>query len=189
FSCVISTSIGRVEQFVLLNTAIPMFDEKAQIPKGIAGLILKSSTPTMHQQVGRRKVGLTGTEFDNFAHEYESVHAANIKISGENPEYFAEYKIRDVAALTAGENVSRILDFGAGIGASVPYFRRYFPEAGLTCVDVSKVSLNIGESRFPGQATFQLFNGRTLPLSDRSFDLVFAACVFHHIDHAEHVSL
>src|SRR6266542_6061039 len=127
-----------------------MYDEKAHLPDGIAGLILKSSTPTMPQRVVGRNGVLAGAEFDNIAHEYRSLHAANIKISGESPEYFAEYKIRDVAALTAGEKVSRILDFGAGIGASVPYFRRYFPEAGLTCVDVSKVSLNIGESRFPG---------------------------------------
>jgi len=122
---------------------------------------------------------------------YRSVHAANIKISGEAPEYFAEYKVRDVAALTAnaGEKVSNILDFGSGMGASVPYFMRYFPEALLTCVDVSETSLKIAESRFPGEATFQVFDGMNLPLSSQTFDLVFAACVFHHIDHAEHVSL
>jgi len=136
-------------------------------------------------------VGLERAAFDNFANEYRSLHAANIKISGESPEFFAEYKIRDVAALTASaaEKVSRILDFGSGIGASVPYFREYFREARLTCVDVSEMSLKIAELRFPGEATLQLFDGRTLPFLDRSFDLVFAACVFHHIDHTQHVSL
>src|SRR5437016_845667 len=124
-------------------------------------------------------------------HGYRSVHADNIRISGEAPEYFAEYKVRDVAVLTAtaGEKVSNILDFGSGMGASVPYFMRYFPEALLTCVDVSETSLKIAESRFPGEATFQVFDGKNLPLSNQTFDLVFAACVFHHIDHTEHVSL
>jgi hypothetical protein len=37
-------------------------------------------------------------EFDKFADEYRSMHAANIRLSGEDPEYFAEYKIADIAA-------------------------------------------------------------------------------------------
>ena len=37
-------------------------------------------------------------EFDKFADEYRDMHAANIKLSGEDPEYFAEYKIADIAA-------------------------------------------------------------------------------------------
>ena len=37
-------------------------------------------------------------EFDKFADEYRSMHAANIKLSGEDPEYFAEYKVVDIAA-------------------------------------------------------------------------------------------
>ena len=37
-------------------------------------------------------------EFDKFADEYRSLHAANIAISGEGPNYFAEYKIKDLAA-------------------------------------------------------------------------------------------
>ena len=40
-------------------------------------------------------------EFDKFAAEYRTMHAANIKLSGEDPEYFAEYKIVDIANETA----------------------------------------------------------------------------------------
>ena len=35
-------------------------------------------------------------EFDRFADEYEALHAQNIAVTGETPDYFAEYKIRDV---------------------------------------------------------------------------------------------
>ncbi len=38
------------------------------------------------------------SEFDKFADEYRSLHAANIAVSGEGPDYFAEYKIKDLAA-------------------------------------------------------------------------------------------
>jgi hypothetical protein len=42
-----------------------------------------------------------------------------------------------------------VLDFGAGIGNSVPFVRKYLPDAQITCLDVSTKSLEIGQSRFP----------------------------------------
>ena len=133
-------------------------------------------------------------EFDRFADEYRSVHAVNIAISGESPDYFAEYKIKDLAieyfAIRGGNNdAPALLDFGAGIGTSVPFFRKYLPRAQLTCLDVSTKSLEVGQSRFPGEARFVHFDGTRIPFPDASFDIAFAACVFHHIDHAEHVAL
>ena len=127
-------------------------------------------------------------EFDKFALEYESLHAANIRISGESPAYFAEYKIRDVAAALATSNLqpSTVLDFGAGIGTSVPYFRQFLPRARLTCLDVSQKSLQVGRSRFAQLADFVSFDGQTIPYPEDSFDVCFAACVFHHIPVKEH---
>ena len=43
-------------------------------------------------------------EFDKFADEYRDLHAANIKLSGEDPEYFAEYKVVDIATELAREH-------------------------------------------------------------------------------------
>lgn len=132
-------------------------------------------------------------EFDKFADEYRLTHAQNISLSGEQPEFFAEYKIRDLAAeyLATSNNPSSIpsiLDFGAGIGTSVPFVKEYLPQSRLTCVDVSLRSLEIGKSRFSG-VDFVPFNGKRLPFPSDSFDVAYAACVFHHIDHAEHVEL
>ena len=132
-------------------------------------------------------------EFDRFADEYRSLHARNIAISGEDPEFFAEYKIRDLAAESrthyGAHFAPTILDFGAGIGSSVPYFCKHLPRAQITCLDVSRRSLEVGEGRFPGQARFVHFDGVHIPFPDGSFDIVFAACVFHHIKHEEHESL
>lgn len=127
-------------------------------------------------------------EFDKFAEEYRAMHARNISASGEGPEFFAEYKIRDLASLI-GETLPdplRILDFGAGIGTSVPWIRKHLPAAQITCLDVSSRSLEVGEARYPGQARFIHFDGRRIPFEDCSFGVAFAACVFHHIDHSEH---
>lgn len=130
-------------------------------------------------------------EFDKFADEYYDLHQKNIRYSGESPEFFAEYKIKDIFELLMKQekNPRHILDFGAGIGTSVPHFRRFFPDASLTCLDVSEKSLEVGRSRFPGLADFQSFDGMQIPSPSNAFDLVFAACVFHHIPRSAHFGL
>lgn len=132
-------------------------------------------------------------EFDKFADEYRSTLAKNIRLSGEQPEFFAQYKVRDVVALLRSASVgaprARILDFGSGIGTSVPFFGQMLPEAELTCADVSLRSLDLGQERFGSQANFVAFDGGRLPFGEGTFDCVLAACVFHHIPGEKHVGL
>jgi SAM-dependent methyltransferase len=131
-------------------------------------------------------------EFDKFADEYRALHAENIRLSGEDPEYFAEYKIADIAAELErrGAPAPRAaLDFGAGVGYSVPFFARHLPSARITCLDVSRKSLDVGAARFGGAAEFRHFDGARIPCADGAFDVALASCVFHHIEHAEHVAL
>src|SRR5215468_7620545 len=132
-------------------------------------------------------------EFDKFAAEYRAMHAANIKASGESPEYFAEYKIvdlvRDAAQLGALGASPRVLDFGAGVGYSVPFFARHLPAARITCLDVSQKSLDVGASEHGKEAEFTHFDGARIPYADATFDVALASCVFHHIPESEHVQL
>lgn len=130
-------------------------------------------------------------EFDKFADEYRALHAASIRLSGEKPEYFAEYKIVDVAAELERDNIvaRRALDFGAGVGYSVPFFARHLPAARVTCLDVSRKSLQVGAARHGSAAEFEHFDGRTVPHADGTFDVALASCVFHHIPQVEHVAL
>ena len=128
-------------------------------------------------------------EFDQFADEYYLQHKQNIAITGESPEYFAEYKIREVAKIATqqGVNVTKLLDFGSGVGNSIPYFRRFFPTADLTCADVSQRSLDVSQSRYPDAGNLVVIESDRVPVDDGSFDLAFSACVFHHIPEAEHI--
>ena len=128
-------------------------------------------------------------EFDQFADEYRQLHTLNIQASGEKPEYFAEYKILDLARRLKrlGREPSSILDFGAGVGNSIPYFKQEFPSAKLTCADVSQKSLDIAASRFADSANYHKIEKAGLSSLDSSFDVVFSACVFHHIPHEEHI--
>src|SRR5579872_1509758 len=131
-------------------------------------------------------------EFDRFADEYLETHAKNIAVSGESPEYFARYKIDEVRRVWTARRRPEprtVLDFGSGIGASIPHLHRNFPGARIIALDVSRRSLEIAEHRHPGLAQFTLYEGAGPPAPDASIDLAFSACVFHHIDADEHVGL
>jgi len=132
-------------------------------------------------------------EFDCFADEYYTLHTNNINLTGETPNYFAEYKIRDICTQVGNARRSsanlRILDFGSGVGSSIPFCRQYFPSCYIVCADVSRRSLEIAKSRFGQLASYVLFEGGTLPLRSDAFDIALAACVFHHIPPAEHIGL
>ena len=126
-------------------------------------------------------------EFDLLADEYYEQHQANVAVTGERPEYFAEYKIADLARLVQanGFPCERILDFGSGIGNSVPFFRKYFGGSHLSCADISRRSIEVAQARFPGKER-HLDVSKGIPLPAASQDIVFSACVFHHIPHDEH---
>ncbi len=51
------------------------------------------------------------SEFDRYADNYYEEHSRNIALSGEEPEFFAQYKIADAKRLTLSQKlqVSRIL--------------------------------------------------------------------------------
>ena len=131
-------------------------------------------------------------EFDKFAEEYAALHKNNIKLSGEAPDYFAEYKIIDTVNLIKKHNLPddlNILDFGSGVGNSVPFFKKHLPRAHLTCMDVSQKSLDMAASLYNNSTEFKLFDGNAIPIHDDAYDLVFTACVFHHIPHGKHIQL
>ena len=130
-------------------------------------------------------------EFDKFALEYRNMHASNIAVSGESPEYFAAYKVRDLVRelrrMSVRLTAPHLLDFGAGVGNSAPYIMQTLPEAQLTCTDVSGESLAIAQSRFPhASVKYVKLDGARLPFADAQFDAAFSACVFHHIVPAEY---
>ena len=128
-------------------------------------------------------------EFDKFANQYLILHANNIRVVGEGPEYFARYKVEEIRRLwtkRAFPEPSAIMDFGSGIGASLPHLAAAFPSASLTAFDISAQSLAVAKRRFPNIAIF-VHDENLASFPKASFDLIFTACVFHHIDHMLHV--
>lgn len=134
---------------------------------------------------------MSQAEFDAYVDEYDSQHAQSVKLSGEDPEFFAEYKAKEAArvAAAAGLQPQRIMDFGAGRGNCIAHLQREFPDASLTALDVSARSLTHCAARALRPLETVCYDGRTLPFEDASFDLVFTACVFHHIPAEDHIRL
>jgi len=130
-------------------------------------------------------------EFDAVASTYEQQHARSIRLTGEDTSFFAQYKIIETRKIVYHRNlrVHRILDFGSGIGNSLESLRACFPDAAITCLDVSEQSLEHCRARAVGNVDYQIYDGETLPSNLGEFDLIFTACVFHHIPETHHVSL
>lgn len=120
-------------------------------------------------------------QFDRYARTYRDLHRESVRLSGEEPEYFAAYKVDFVAAHL--ENVAaplRMLDFGCGVGGSLPHLRRRFPQGRLYGADVSEESLAMARQAHP-YAEFAPVQASAIRLADDSVDVAMAACVFHHI--------
>ncbi len=137
---------------------------------------------------------MTQQEFDAHARGYREVLDQSISFSGEDSAYFAEYKIRDLRyELTrAGVDVDmplRLMDFGCGVGASMPHARQYFVRANLLGVDVSQESLEQARGRHGELASFMCLEDGQLPARALSLDAAYAMCVFHHVDEEAHVRI
>tara|TARA_R110002020_G_scaffold47937_2_gene137024 strand:+ start:83587 stop:84354 length:768 start_codon:yes stop_codon:yes gene_type:complete len=131
---------------------------------------------------------LKNSEFDKYAEDYSANLGKSTQIFGEEIDFFAEYKVRDLNEFILKNNRKKdlILDFGSGIGNSIPWFRKYFPESKLICSDVSSKSLEYSEKRYPGKENYLLIEDR-FDLAENSIDIIFATCVFHHIPEDEHM--
>lgn len=126
-------------------------------------------------------------EFDAVADSYYDQHSKNIALTGEPPEYYSRYKIFDLynSLPNQSRQFNNILDFGCGIGNSIPHFREFFENSILYCSDLSARSMEIAQCRFPGKEKYIKIDNR-IPLSENSVNIAFTACVFHHIPPSEH---
>ncbi len=125
--------------------------------------------------------------FDAYARTYgEAVNDA-IAITGDSVDDFARIKAELVArALPIADGI-RMLDFGCGTGLSTRALSAAFPRrAQLVGIDPSVESIAVATQRAGDDAQYEVLDGNALPFADGSFDVVFTACVFHHIDRREH---
>lgn len=137
---------------------------------------------------------MTKQEFDAHAQSYKEVLDQSIGFSGEDSAYFADYKISDLceeltrAGIDAGSAL-KLMDFGCGVGTSMPHARRHFARAELLGVDVSQDSLEQARSFYGELASFLPLEGNKWPVQASCLDAAYAMCVFHHVEGESHVQI
>jgi len=130
----------------------------------------------------------TFDNFDEFASDYRSVHAANIKLSGADSYYFAEMKVRLLKPVESNDALN-VLDIGCGDGATELFMQQYFPQWKVNGIDISEKSIQEASQRNLPNAVFSVFNGTHIPFADNSVDIVFMAGVLHHVSFDIHRQL
>lgn len=121
-------------------------------------------------------------EFDMFAHEYREIHTENVMdISGVSSDYFTEYKVRELLQILPQNTNLKFLDLGCGDGNTAKYMRQCFSSVEYYGIDVSTKSISVAVHRQLNDCHFEVYDGDTIPYEDNTFDVVFMACVMHHI--------
>jgi len=121
-------------------------------------------------------------DFEDFKDRYTDVVQAALPFSGLKHDFFTEVKAEHLVRLVRGQRggpqAAEVLDVGCGIGLTDSLIA---PHVGrLAGVDISPGVVARAASLNPA-ASYEVYDGNTLPFPDSSFDLVFAVNVLHHV--------
>jgi SAM-dependent methyltransferase len=121
-------------------------------------------------------------DFDRTAADYEERCNHAFGVSGETSEGFVAHKVSVLSTFWREAGLpadGRFLDLGCGTGRTWRFLHEALPGVRYTGADPSVRSIEIAR-RQPG-ADFHVLAGERLPFEEASFELVFAACVIHHV--------
>jgi SAM-dependent methyltransferase len=120
-----------------------------------------------------------GAKFDAFAPDYVAVHQRNIALSGEQPVYFATYKLHCLERLVGAGFDLPVLDYGCGVGMVTEQLCTRFSD--VHGYDPSGESLSAARAR----ASAAHFHGEVADVPDAHFGLIVMSGVLHHVPPSE----
>jgi len=120
-------------------------------------------------------------DFDKYTDNYNELLREGTGFFSSSEEYFARYKVELVREALGSQPVTRILEYGCGIGRNIPYLQAAFPAAEIIGTDISEASLATAAAENKGVR----FEVEAPGLDLGKFDLIFVAGVYHHIPRAE----
>jgi 2-polyprenyl-3-methyl-5-hydroxy-6-metoxy-1,4-benzoquinol methylase len=121
-------------------------------------------------------------KFDDYAAQYQALHAQNLAASGESTDYFSDYKLQ--CLLRAGVSTSApLLDYGCGIGNVTKALAGGF--SNVTGYDPSAESLKIAAQQAPSAT----FHDQPEALAEGHFETAVMSGVLHHIPPTERASV
>jgi ubiquinone/menaquinone biosynthesis C-methylase UbiE len=127
-------------------------------------------------------------EFDQYAKDYRTLHNNNLKVTGFDTFHFIDVKVNCLLRHEKNEPL-QVLDLGCGDGYTAEYMYQKFPLWKIEGIEVSEESIAVARQRNAPNAKFQWFDGTSIPFADNSFDVIFIACIFHHVPLKEHDAL
>ena len=124
-------------------------------------------------------------ELFDLSEEYEAMLNQGIRLSGEGMLFFLEGRLNLLRKRTREMGrVSRILDFGCGLGYASQRLRQMFPSAEITGVDTSRNALEAARQKHGGPG-IRFIAVEELEGEAGNYDLCHVNGVFHHIQPAE----
>jgi trans-aconitate methyltransferase len=118
------------------------------------------------------------SKFDELAESYTDVLQQNLRFIPGGVDYYTEYRAYFTHRFSPEtRNAPTILDFGCGVGTSIPHLTTYFPYSQISACDVSEESVRVASEQYR-HVKFTSFEN----LKSQTFDLIFVAGVFHHIE-------
>ena len=125
------------------------------------------------------------SDFDRYASDYKKRMNQTLSIALTSEEYQADYKSKLIKRYASrNREISKILDFGCGIGLSVPSLQKTFPEAKIFLTDTSELSLNIARQKFSDVTILKPELD-----TDEKFDVIFLSTVLHHVTASARVEI
>lgn len=116
-------------------------------------------------------------DFDNYTSNYNQLLRDETGFFSSSEEYFAQYKV-DIVREQMCAPVSRLLEYGCGIGRNIPFLCRAFPGAIVVGSDISGASLEVARQE---NENVEFFHEDGNVKSIEPFDMIFVAGVFHHV--------
>ncbi|PIQ96750.1 MAG: hypothetical protein COV67_07855 [Nitrospinae bacterium CG11_big_fil_rev_8_21_14_0_20_56_8] len=119
--------------------------------------------------------------FESLAQNYNTVVDRALQSTGFDTDHFVRAKLNTLSRIFPGlkQEPFDFLDFGCGAGNLFAFFPDVFPAAHYTGADLSESLIRQAHRRFGENAPF--CNLEAPQWSDRKYDLILAAGVFHHI--------
>jgi SAM-dependent methyltransferase len=120
--------------------------------------------------------------FDKHADNYSESINRSLEKFGAKHDFFASHKAQLLMRLLKRHGLQavncRFLDVGCGTGMMHSYINGQF--ATIDGIDSSQESVRVAAENNPANC-YRSYSGGQLPYDDGTFDVAFAAAVFHHV--------
>jgi SAM-dependent methyltransferase len=120
-------------------------------------------------------------DFDRYVEDYEEACGRGLALAGESRDYFARQRVAHTRRRCPRDlTVRNVVDFGCGLGHTVPYLLESFPGASALGVDPAAETARSAQARYGSDRVG--FSSDVEGLGEGFADLVYCNGVFHHID-------